>query len=858
MDDTSNGWQPCFADPWRGIAHFDGITIEADPIQSALPDRVLPCILDEQVFFCRMLRRLLGPSKSGLAIDLGSGSGVLSISAATLGMRVVGVDCSERAITFANFNARQNGEAIARRGGEVSFEQQNLLDGSDKFGPDFDYALLNPPFAEVSEGVAAPLCVLGGRHGQETFRRMLAKAAKLLKPGGEAFAVQLLQTDSKGRPVDMRLFADEQGNSPWGEIEIFPALAPSTFPRQDFQDAVLAVSPRGREVSPTTGDNRQLCMAFLRLTRLASNGAARDPQVRIQQASIQPPCSWFDRIRLHQAVVNSSCRTEIDGNSVHDNSTRYPAGATFLRRTSPYLTGVDDELVKPLPTPTQKRIASWVVANGLLGLSESPQPGAFQALMVEAVPWYLEGRSNKDLASETFLFASSAMAGNAQCEAALSSIFLAIERINAEERSAFRHQDLEEDELSGHWQVAISRSWNFSVADGWSSKKTLTSVDTSTSTQPMSMCGRSSPLEELAVPPKNPAARHSFEECLWRAVKDYSRVVADHGLIRGNRVTCHVMALPLPAPKPNKGSDESGYVYVYAWQCAEWCPEAESLVADLATTAALLYEEDYTGAAKRRLAVLSAQDARRSMISAASHELNYVVDLIQEGITAPWANVVQHYFRTQLQLNRGTPSRLKTASINPQQALGDWFKDVWLLHYLLIVSPDPASVTEDFVRKIHEKGTEELTVTVALDPSKRAEQALYDLLSAETVARTFLAAIYAGLSNAIKHTFSEPRPHYHLKLYYDEQNEQPFLIIENSFESNYQKNVDAWNSLQNKAEGSRLGSNKTIEYLVSTYYKSESRNFITIDQACLEDSSSTRVTWRTMIPVPSPARRGHQ
>ena len=25
-------WQPCFVDPWRGVAHFDGITIEADPI----------------------------------------------------------------------------------------------------------------------------------------------------------------------------------------------------------------------------------------------------------------------------------------------------------------------------------------------------------------------------------------------------------------------------------------------------------------------------------------------------------------------------------------------------------------------------------------------------------------------------------------------------------------------------------------------------------------------------------------------------------------------------------------------------------------------------------------------------------
>ena len=51
------GWKPCYTDPVRGVAFFDGITIEADSILDAAGDKVLPVLEEEQVFTCRQMAR---------------------------------------------------------------------------------------------------------------------------------------------------------------------------------------------------------------------------------------------------------------------------------------------------------------------------------------------------------------------------------------------------------------------------------------------------------------------------------------------------------------------------------------------------------------------------------------------------------------------------------------------------------------------------------------------------------------------------------------------------------------------------------------------------------------------------------
>ena len=105
---TLSKWESCLADAERGIAFFDGITIEADRITDPRWDRVLPILEEEQVFMCRMMAPLLRARPGALVLDVGTGSGVFAILAAQLGCRVVAIDTSQRAIQFARQNARNN------------------------------------------------------------------------------------------------------------------------------------------------------------------------------------------------------------------------------------------------------------------------------------------------------------------------------------------------------------------------------------------------------------------------------------------------------------------------------------------------------------------------------------------------------------------------------------------------------------------------------------------------------------------------------------------------------------------------------------------------------------------------------
>jgi len=226
----NNQWQPCFADPWRGVAHFDGLTIEADPVTSGIPQRVLPCIQDEQIYFCRMVRALIpdGEKLQGKkAVDLGTGSGVLALYAAALGMKVTGIDRCERALDFANYNLLLN-RAILPAGPEsVRFLQgdwtsQSLL---EPFANNADYILFNPPFGPHLDGHRLPLCASGGHLGQDAFLAILPLAFSLLAPGGRLFAIHLLLTDHNGNPKCDLLTLTGLPNTRWASARIFPAIS---------------------------------------------------------------------------------------------------------------------------------------------------------------------------------------------------------------------------------------------------------------------------------------------------------------------------------------------------------------------------------------------------------------------------------------------------------------------------------------------------------------------------------------------------------------------------------------------------------------------------------------------------------
>src|SRR5438105_3735427 len=99
----SHTWKPCYADPERGVAFFDGITIEADSITDPRWDRVLPILEEEQIVMCRQMVPLLWPGAR--VLDVGTGIGVFAIWAAAHGCHVTGIDISARALRTARQNA---------------------------------------------------------------------------------------------------------------------------------------------------------------------------------------------------------------------------------------------------------------------------------------------------------------------------------------------------------------------------------------------------------------------------------------------------------------------------------------------------------------------------------------------------------------------------------------------------------------------------------------------------------------------------------------------------------------------------------------------------------------------------------
>ena len=107
MTKEKSNWEPCFVDPYRGIAFFDDIIIETDKINDPRYDRVLPILEEEQVLMCRQMKQRLN-NLPLLALDVGTGSGVFAIYAAMYcNCKVLALDINPRALNFARCNANK-------------------------------------------------------------------------------------------------------------------------------------------------------------------------------------------------------------------------------------------------------------------------------------------------------------------------------------------------------------------------------------------------------------------------------------------------------------------------------------------------------------------------------------------------------------------------------------------------------------------------------------------------------------------------------------------------------------------------------------------------------------------------------
>ena len=150
------------------------------------------------------------PELKGSVLEIGCGTGIISIHLADKGVKITAVDLNPKAVAATRFNSLKNG---------VEFE---VLEG-DLFGPvmgqRFGTIVCNPPYLPQSddryEDPDLSLAVEGGSDGTAFISRLLAEARHYLEVGGSIYLVissrmDNLETNWEREPIHHEKFFFER------------------------------------------------------------------------------------------------------------------------------------------------------------------------------------------------------------------------------------------------------------------------------------------------------------------------------------------------------------------------------------------------------------------------------------------------------------------------------------------------------------------------------------------------------------------------------------------------------------------------------------------------------------------------
>ncbi len=125
------------------------------------------------------IHQAMRPHKSRQALDIGTGSGILALAAASFCDSVLAIDRNSRAIEFVSFNARLNGIS------NVLTEVADLRTWSPQ--QQFDYVVSNPPFVLAPNHPYEYRSL--GTLPQETPRELIQSCASRLRHDGHAHLI---------------------------------------------------------------------------------------------------------------------------------------------------------------------------------------------------------------------------------------------------------------------------------------------------------------------------------------------------------------------------------------------------------------------------------------------------------------------------------------------------------------------------------------------------------------------------------------------------------------------------------------------------------------------------------------------
>jgi release factor glutamine methyltransferase len=142
-----------------------------------------------------LLIECIEPRAGQRVLEMGCGSGLLSLHCAKVGAIVVAIDINQKAVDCTRGNLERN-----HLQGQVS--RSDLFSGVDGR---FDLILFNPPYLVGTRKDALDKSWAGGKDGVQILERFLCKAPDHLAPGGQV--VVLLSSMMKEAPLIRALSA---------------------------------------------------------------------------------------------------------------------------------------------------------------------------------------------------------------------------------------------------------------------------------------------------------------------------------------------------------------------------------------------------------------------------------------------------------------------------------------------------------------------------------------------------------------------------------------------------------------------------------------------------------------------------
>lgn len=133
-----------------------------------------------------LLAENLAVKKGDVALDVGTGTGLIALLMARKASYVLGVDINPIAVELARENARLNGI------NNVEFRLSDLFENVEG---EFDLITFNAPYLPGEPEEPIDLALVGGETGREVLDRFIGEVPRYLKPGG---VVQIVQSSITG------------------------------------------------------------------------------------------------------------------------------------------------------------------------------------------------------------------------------------------------------------------------------------------------------------------------------------------------------------------------------------------------------------------------------------------------------------------------------------------------------------------------------------------------------------------------------------------------------------------------------------------------------------------------------------